>query len=71
MSFVINRMNKTTYYNLESIQKAIERPEGVGLLTVSNHVSVLDSASFMPCIIPMSMQFSSRVVIGREFVQTS
>ena len=65
MSFVINRMNKTTYYNLESIHKAIKRPEGVGLLTVCNHVSVIDSASLMPCIIPMSIHFSLQVVICR------
>lgn len=61
MSLVINRMNKTMFYNMEALDKALDRPKGVGLLTVCNHVSVLDSATFMPCKIPLSKQVSTQM----------
>lgn len=60
MSLVINRMNKTMFYNMEELDKALNRPKGVGLLTVCNHVSVLDSATFIPCKIPLSKQVSTQ-----------
>ena len=52
MQYVVNVMNTTNHYNIQSLLKAIERPKGVGLLTVCNHVSVLDTASIVPSIIP-------------------
>ena len=54
MQYVVNVMNTTNHYNIQSLLKAIERPKGVGLLTVCNHVSVLDTASIVPSIIPFS-----------------
>ena len=48
------------FYNMEALDKALNRPKGVGLLTVCNHVSVLDSATFMPCKIPLSKQVSTQ-----------
>ena len=54
MQYVVNVMNSTHHYNVQSLLSAIERPKGVGLLTVCNHVSVLDSASIVPSIIPFS-----------------
>lgn len=45
MKVVMNGMNKTYHYQIENLFKAMNRPKGVGLLTICNHVSVLDSAS--------------------------
>lgn len=54
MKVVMNCMNKTNHYQIENLFKAMNRPKGVGLLTVCNHVSVLDSASIIPSILPFS-----------------
>ena len=52
MKYLMHVRNKTHYYNMNSLLDAMKRPEGVGLLTVCNHVTVLDSASIVPSIIP-------------------
>lgn len=47
------------HYNLLHLFSAIDRPKGVGLLTVCNHVSTLDSASIIPSIIPLRDHLSA------------
>ena len=54
MKVVMNGMNKTYHYQIENLFKAINRSKGVGLLTICNHVSVLDSASIVPSVLPFS-----------------
>lgn len=54
MKVVMNGMNKTNHYQIENLFKAMNRPKGVGLLTICNHVSVLDSASIVPSVLPFS-----------------
>lgn len=45
MTYLLTRRNSTHYYGVENLKSALERPDGVSLLTVSNHVSTIDSAS--------------------------
>ena len=54
MKVVMNGMNKTYHYQIENLFKAMNRPKGVGLLTICTHVSVLDSASIVPSVLPFS-----------------
>ena len=53
MKYLMHVRNKVHYYNVSTFLEALKRPEGVGLLTVCNHVTVLDSASIVPSIIPL------------------
>ncbi|CAH2240949.1 jg9685 [Pararge aegeria aegeria] len=39
---IVDFLNKTTVYNREALQRAVRRPRGVPLLTVSNHHSCFD-----------------------------
>lgn len=52
MKYLVHVRNKVHHYNVPSLFNALDRPEGVGLLTVCNHVSTLDSASLVPAMIP-------------------
>lgn len=52
MKYLMHVRNKTHFYNVTPFLEALKRPEGVGLLTVCNHVTTLDSASIVPSIIP-------------------
>ena len=45
MTYVLTIRNQTHYFGVQNLQRAMQRPEGVGLLTVSNHVTTIDSAS--------------------------
>ena len=52
MTYVLTIRNQTHYFGVHNLRDAMNRPEGVGLLTVCNHVTTLDSASIVPSIIP-------------------
>lgn len=45
MTYVLTIRNQTHYFGVQNLKRAMQRPEGVGLLTVSNHVTTIDSAS--------------------------
>lgn len=45
MTYVLTIRNQTHYFGVHNLRDAINRPEGVGLLTVCNHVTTIDSAS--------------------------
>ena len=46
--FLLTIRNQTHYFGVKNLRTALDRPDGVGLLTVSNHVTTIDSAS-LPC----------------------
>ena len=58
MQYVVNVRNKTHFYGLSNFLDALNRPEGVGLLTVCNHVTTIDSASIVPSMIPLCNKYS-------------
>ena len=45
MQYVLTIRNHTHYFGIHNLYNALERPDGVGLLSVSNHVTTIDSAS--------------------------
>jgi len=60
--FVVNVMNKSKFDNKEALLEAVmERPEGVGLITVSNHTSTLDDPMLFSAMLPWSFFLSERV----------
>ena len=56
MKYVMHVRNKVHYYNVSTLMEVLQRPKDVGLLTVCNHVTVLDSASLVPSIIPLCIR---------------
>ncbi|KAK8806134.1 hypothetical protein WA171_007219 [Blastocystis sp. BT1] len=48
MQYLLTIRNQTHYFGVKNLRTALDRPDGVGLLTVSNHVTTIDSAS-LPC----------------------
>ena len=64
MKYLVHVRNKVHHYNVPSLFNALDRPEGVGLLTVCNHVSTLDSASLVPAMIPSRFLHCSDVPVG-------
>lgn len=53
MQYVMHVRNKVHHFGLNNLFNALNRPEGVGLLTVCNHVTTLDSASIVPSMLPL------------------
>lgn len=53
MQYLMHVRNKVHHYGVENLLSVLNRPEDVGLLTVCNHVTTLDSASIVPSIIPL------------------
>lgn len=45
MTYLLTVRNHTHYFGIQNLRKCLNRPEGVGMLTVSNHVTTIDSAS--------------------------
>lgn len=45
MQYLLTIRNHTHYFGIHNLRDALARPDGVGLLTVSNHVTTIDSAS--------------------------
>lgn len=64
MKYLLHVRNRVHHYNLLRLFSAIDRPKGVGLLTVCNHVSTLDSASIVPSIIPLRTFLSVHSLSG-------
>lgn len=64
MKYLLHVRNRVHHYNLLRLFSAIDRPKGVGLLTVCNHVSTLDSASIVPSIIPLRTCLSTHSLSG-------
>lgn len=53
MKYIMHVRNKVHHYGLGNLYSALERPKDVGLLTVCNHVTTLDSASIIPSMVPI------------------
>lgn len=45
MNYLLMIRNHTHYFGIHNLRDCLDRPENVGLLTVSNHVTTIDSAS--------------------------
>ena len=45
MTYLLTIRNHTHYFGIHNVRDCLNRPDGVGLLTVSNHVTTIDSAS--------------------------
>ena len=45
MTYLLTIRNYTHYFGIHHLREALNRPDHVGLLTVSNHVTTIDSAS--------------------------
>lgn len=45
MNYLVMIRNHTHYFGIHNLRECLDRPENVGLLTVSNHVTTIDSAS--------------------------
>ena len=63
MKYVMHVRNKVHHYGLGNLYNALDRPEGVGLLTVCNHVTTLDSASIIPSMIPICTLYLQNPII--------
>ena len=59
MQYVLTIRNHTHYFGIHNLHDALERPDGVGLLSVSNHVTTIDSASLPTPVIHFSISFLS------------
>lgn len=53
MKYVMHVRNKVHHYGVNNLLDAMNRPDNVGLLTVCNHVTTLDSASIVPSMLPI------------------
>ena len=53
MQNIIHVQNTVHHYNVGSLLSALNRPKDVGLLTICNHVTTIDSATIVPSIVPL------------------
>ena len=65
MKYLMHVRNKVHYYNVSTFMEVLNRPKDVGLLTVCNHVTVLDSASIVPSIIPLGSRPRSHSLLAQ------
>lgn len=71
MQYVLTIRNHTHYFGIHNLHAALERPEGVGLLSVSNHVTTIDSASLPTPLIQFSRVWSVDTNLCRTAPQSS